>query len=286
MQSVRLYFLCSLLILSTTSLQADVFDQHTSQLLRDVAEKTDGKTEIGLSDLHQLQPLSKTETTPAVVIRTSEGQWTKAVMTWAFRKTDTGLIPILTIERFVTYRDDMTDVTVASGENIMLFVGFAYDFEIGQVVPAEQGGDLTFTAEKSIQLLNGSKLWGLDGSQLATNSDEQGSDPNDHAGVLPTDFAGNWQVSIDGRWAGTLRLKIDSGRLLSGTFTSDETKSTYEVSGRVASPPQHAKLTIQLDNAEQNLDAYLWTKDKSAMAGISSLTGQTFGFYGTRTEKE
>ncbi|MBD3676107.1 MAG: hypothetical protein HUJ26_21570 [Planctomycetaceae bacterium] len=268
---------------------ADVFEQHTSQYLRRVADSADGRKSMTLSELHQLQPLSNTETTPVVILKTSEGQWTKAAMTWAFRKTDNGLIPILTIERFVTYRDDLSDVTAASGSNIMLFSGFSYDFDIGQVVPADQGGDLTFTADdktKSISLLEGATVWGMDGSQLPEMESKNAS-PTDHSGVIPTDFAGIWNISIDGRWAGTLRLKIDKGRILAGTFTSNETKSTYEVFGRVASPPQHAKLTIQLDNAQQDLETYLWTKDKSAMAGVSSLAGQTFGFYATReTDKK
>ncbi|MDB4680253.1 hypothetical protein OAE80_04640, partial [Planctomycetaceae bacterium] len=167
MKLIRLLLMGCLIVCTTSILSADVFEQHTSQYLRQVAETSKGVTEITLSDLHQLQPLSNTETTPMVVIKTSEGQWTKAAMTWAFRKTETGLTPILTIERFVTYRDDLSDVTAASDENIMLFSGFAYDFDIGQVVPAKDGGDLVFTAEnkqKSIQLLGNAKLWGVDGS--------------------------------------------------------------------------------------------------------------------------
>lgn len=280
--------MAALLNCSSPVLMADVFEQHTSQYLRQVAEASEGQTSMTLSDLHQLQPLSNTETTPVVVLKTNEGQWTKAAMTWAFRKTDNGLIPILTIERFVTYRDDLSDVTAASGSNIMLFSGFSYDFDIGQVVPEDQGGDLTFTADdktKSITLLEGAKVWGINGSQLP-QTEEKTASPSDHSGVIPTDFAGVWKISIDGRWAGTLRLKIEKGRILAGTFTSEETQSTYEVFGRVASPPQHAKLTIQLDNAQQDLETYLWTKDKSAMAGVSSLAGQTFGFYATRETKK
>jgi hypothetical protein len=279
-----LLFLVSLHFVGS-SIQADVFDRHTSDYLRKVADDSDGLTEISLTDLHKLQPLSKTETTPVAVFKTSEGNWTKAAVTWAFRRTDDGLLPILTIERFVTYRNDFSDVAKAAGDNIMLFEGFAYDFDIGQVVPAEQGGDIKFTGNKSIETLNGTKLWGLDGSQLPDEKDGEAPDPTDHAGVLPTDFGGIWKVSIDGRWSGTMRLKIDKGRMLAGTFISDDTKSTYEVFGRVASPPQHARLTIQLENAQQDVECYLWTTDKSAMAGTSSLAGQTFGFYATR-EKE
>lgn len=284
MRSDCLLFLLVALVLVGSPLHADVFDRHTSDDLRNVADASEGLTEISLTDLHKLQPLSKTETTPVAVFRTSEGNWTKAAVTWAFRRTDDGLLPILTIERFVTYRDNAGDVAQAAGDDVMLFAGFAYDFDIGQVVPAEQGGDITFTGDKSIETLNGTKLWGMDGSQLPEDDDEA-PDPTDHAGVLPADFGGVWKVSIDGRWSGTMRLKNNKGRLLEGTFISDDTKSTYEVFGRVASPPQHAKLTIQLENAQQDLECYLWTTDKSAIAGTSSLAGQTFGFYAMREEE-
>lgn len=285
MRSDRLLFVLVQFLLVGSTLHADVFDRHTSDYLRKVAEDSAGLTEISLTDLHKLTPLSRTETTPVAVFRTSEGNWTKASITWAFRRTDEGLLPILTIERFVTYRNDLTDVAQAAGKNVMLFEGFAYDFDIGQVVPAKQGGDITFAGKKLIETLNGTKLWGLDGSQLPQPADDETPDPADHQGVLPVDFSGAWNVSIDGRWSGTMRLKVDKGRLLSGTFISDETKSTYEVFGRVASPPQHARLTIKLDNAQQDVECYLWTTDKSAMAGTSSLAGQDFGFYATR-EKE
>ena len=135
MRSDRLLLILIPLLFVESPVEADVFDRHTSDYLRKVAEAGEGLSEIALTDLHKLQPLSKTETTPVAVFQTSEGQWTKAAVTWAFRRTEDGLLPILTIERFVAYRNDLSDISNASGTNIMLFAGFAYDFDIGQVVP-------------------------------------------------------------------------------------------------------------------------------------------------------
>ena len=277
-------FLICLASLSSIA-AADVFGLHTSSQLRKIASESDGLSEISMDALQDLKPLSRTESTPAAVIKTSEGNWTKARISWGFRKGADKPIPVLLIEEFVTYRDDKSDVTVASGKEVLLFAGFAYDLDIGQVVPADQGGDIMFSAEKVLRGLDETRIWGIDGNQLPQTADEKPA-PADREGVLPSDFTGTWQVDTDGRWKGLLRLKSTNAGRITGTFTSDETKSTYEVSGRVASPTHHARLTIQLDNAQQNVDAWLWTKDKSILAGSSSLAGQTFGFYALRSDEK
>ena len=224
-----------------------------------------------------------------VVIKTGESQWTKAAMTWAFRKTEAGLIPILTIERFVTYRDDLSNVSAASDDNIMLFAGFAYDFDIGQVVPVDQGGDLAFTVDdkqKSIQLLGEAKLWGVNGSQLPETDEGETLSPTDHAGVLPTDFFRSLENFY--RWP------------LGWSHATENPKWTHL--DRHPSPPKkpkaHTKSRDELPHHRNMPNSPFnsitpnktWKpicgqKTKSAMAGISSLAGQTFGFYATR-EKE
>ena len=71
-----------------------------------------------------------------------------------------------------------------------------------------------------------------------------------------------------------------------GRFISDETQSVYEISGRIAARPHNAKLNIALVNAEQTVDAYLWTKDKSAMAGTITMAERKLGFYATPVKAE
>ena len=68
-----------------------------------------------------------------------------------------------------------------------------------------------------------------------------------------------------------------------GEFLSDETKSLYQVKGRVLTgQPHRIKLEIEFANATQAFDAFLWTKDKAAMAGTMTMANKTVGFYAVR----
>ena len=110
-----------------------------------------------------------------------------------------------------------------------------------------------------------------------------GSRPADHDGVLPADHSGEWTLNADGRWSGTLTLEVTEAGEATGEFLSDETKSLYQVKGRVATgQPHRIKLEIEFANATQAFDAYLWTKDKAAMAGTMTMANKTVGFYAVR----
>ena len=93
-------------------------------------------------------------------------------------------------------------------------------------------------------------------------------------------------MNVDGRWKGEWELTIEENGRASGTYRSDETQSNYPVTGRITGQPHHMKLQIQFDNAVLDLDAFLWTKDKSAMAGTATLAERTFGFFAVRAEAE
>ena len=62
--------------------------------------------------------------------------------------------------------------------------------------------------------------------------------------------------------------------------------SAVEIAGKIAALPHNAKLNIELANASQTIDAFLWTKDKSAMAGFMVMADRKLGFYATRIKPE
>ena len=89
-------------------------------------------------------------------------------------------MPIVVLERYVTYDRDRGDVTLAHGRNVMLFPGYEFDFDIGQVVPAGSGADLKFAADRQLAAIDKAKLHPVNGSVLpATPPDKY--DPQDHA---------------------------------------------------------------------------------------------------------
>ena len=265
---------------------ADTFDRHSAYWLKQAAKQTKPSAGLSLEQAAKLKPLARNITSPCVVIKTDENNWTKAMLGWGFRKGKDKPIPVLLIERFVTYRGDRPNIAAASGKDIILFAGFAFNFDIGQVVPAGQGGDIEFTDKSVLQPTKPAELYPLNGSQIPAPQATDKYDPNGHAGVRPRDFSGTWNVNVDGRWKGQWELTVEDNRQAFGKYTSDKSKSTYEISGRVATTPHQIKLTIELANSRQTVDAFLWTTDKSTMAGTVTIAGRKFGFLATRQKND
>ena len=238
-----------------------------------------------MQDGFKLALIGKRVTSPCIVVKTDEDNWAKALVTWVFRKTKDGRIPVVLIERYTTYRGDRENLTTASGKDVMLFPGLGFNFDIGQVVPAGLGEDIQCIDQGTLKPGKDSALYGLDGPATPEpENDSKYPDPESHSGVLPTDFAGAWDINIDGRWQGRWELDVD-GRNIHGKFVSGDTKSVYELGGKITAIPHNAKLEIELAAAAQTVDAWLWTSDKSAMAGTVIMVDRKVGFYAVRVKE-
>jgi hypothetical protein len=226
-----------------------------------------------------------------VVVRTSDGNWAKALVSWGFRKAKPRdgkdgketLVPIAVLERYVTYDRDRGDTTLAHGRNVMLFPGYEFDFDIGQIVPSDAGADLKFTPERLLASIGSAKLHPIDGSVLPPAPPDK-YDPQDHADVRPRDFAGTWRVNADGRWVGTWEIDVDGEGTVSGRYTSEETKASFPIRGRITETEIRHRLRFEVEfaAASQEYDLYLWTTDKSTMAGTTKLINRTFGVVAER----
>ena len=263
---------------------ADVFDDHTSYWLRQGVKELEPRKALSLEDGASAKQLARSISSPCIVVHTDEDNWGKALVTWGLRKTPDGPIPIVMIERFVTYRGDRENLTTASGKEIMLFPGFGFDFDIGQVVPIGKGDDIQCADKGTLQPGKSAKFWLLDGPATPEPDKTEAARPAAGA-VIPSDFAGHWQVHVDGRWAGRLELQAE-GRRVFGRFISDDTKSVYQTEGKIAALPHNLKFDIDLANASQSFDAFMWTKSKSAMAGVVTMSDRKLGFYAIRIEDD
>ena len=269
---------------STSALSAaDVFDRHTTVWLEQVVSAAKPRARFAAADSVKLKPLSANLSGTGVVVKTDEQRLSKALVSWGFRKGSQGPTPVVLLERFVSYRKG-SDQTTARGQTVMLFPGFQFDLDLGQVVPQGQGGDLQVTDDGALTTIGGAKLFALDGSQLPKKADSDTPDPNDHDGVLARDFSGRWSVNTDGRWRGEFKIAVDDQGRATGRFLSRKSRSEYPVSGRVVGNTHRVKLTIQLESAAQTLDLWLWTSDKSAMAGTGEIGGRKFGAYAVRLQ--
>ena len=285
---LRLPTACLLWIsLSTATFSADVFERHAAPLVKKLADEGTVTRELAMADAAKLKPLAANIGSPCLILKTDSGNYTKALVSWGLKKgkgTDKPT-PLLLIERYVSYRGERLDLTSAIGKDVMLFPGFGFDFDIGQVVPAGQGADIEFTAEATLACATEAKLVVMNGSQLPP-TEKIKHDPNDHEGVVAQDFTGTWKLNADGRWLGELDLKVSDGGRATGSFTSDESKNAYELGGQTGSTPHNLKLEVFLANTQLSVDGYLWTKDKSQMAGTVMMTGRKFGFVATRVASE
>ena len=287
--TVRFSLACTLACAFVTSASAaDVFERHQARLVKRLAEEGEGLKQLEMQEASKLKPLAATIGSPCLVARTDDGGYAKLLVAWGLKKGKTSEkpIPVLLIERYVTYRGDRLDLTSATGKDVMLFPGFGFNLDIGQVVPVGQGEDIVFTAEGELIPAANTKLVALNGSQLPPAEKATRNDPSAHEGVLAEDFSGTWKLNADGRWLGEMELKVTEGGRATGSFISEESKNSYEVSGQTGGTPHNLKLEVFLANTQLSVDGYLWTKDKSQMAGTVTMTGRKFGFVATRVKTE
>lgn len=278
----------AVLILATAApaMAVDIFDRHTTFWLRRATQQAQPLADVTSGQAASWKSLGR-GFSPCAVIKTHNGHWTKALLGWGLKKGDDGKItPVLLIERYVTYDNDRPDSALAAGKNVMLFAGYQFNFEIGQVVPEGQGGDVTFGEDKKLRPVGAVQIFSLNGSALPPAEGGEKYDPNAHEGVQPRDFAGQWQLDADGRWAGQWNLQVEEDGSVQGTYTSDETKSSYPLRGQVSGLPHRMTLDVDLANTTQSFEAFLWTKDKSIMAGVTTLVERKFGFYARRLKDQ
>ena len=84
-----------------------------------------------------------------LVATTDRGNLARMLVSVALRKAPGGggePVPVLVLERFDTFEAGRMANRLARGRDLILFDGFRFDLDGGQVVPEGQGGDLQFQA--------------------------------------------------------------------------------------------------------------------------------------------
>lgn len=263
----------------------DVFDRHDAAILKQIVEAGTAQTELTQAQVAKLKPLAKDIESTCLVVETNGGNLAKVLVSWGFRKQRDAAkpTPVLMLDRYVTYEQGRGDSSLANGVNVMIFPGYKFDFDLGQIVPDGFDADIEFTDKGAVKCLDIVKLHTVNGSQLPA-SEEAAPVKKQGEIISPEDFSGIWNVDGDGRFIGEWDLTVNEEGVASGKFLSAETKSSYPIVGQIGGLPHQIKLQIQFNNAIQVVEAYLWTKDKSKLAGSFSLAGRKFGISGVRQE--
>lgn len=223
-----------------------------------------------------------------LLVQTEDGNLAPVTVEPALRKSKTPGAeprPVIMLTRFATFEGPSASNRLASGDNVVLFDGFEFDLETGQVVPAGQGGDLVFhakaEAEPTLQAVGTAKLWSFSKPPLVEQPPAGQLSPGKL--VVPADFNGRYRLSANGQWSGLLEIGVGERNVVTGRFRSDQTGNSYSLTGQAAYEEPHRILfAIELPRSRLEFDGRLWTDGKQALAGVVNLLGRDYGFYATR----
>jgi hypothetical protein len=272
------------------AVRADVFDYYTNPVLNKVPG-ADGAKEVKELPQRLLTQHDRVLTNVPgafLVVKTNQGRNAKLLVHAARQRIDEERsMPILLIERYVTFREGEERTIEASGKELSLFPGFRLSLDLGQVVPAELGGDLRLVVEGDkvfVQPLGKAKLY-LVTKALPDIVPRKGAKLVVGDTFEPRYFNGTYKLYDDGRRSGTLNLKVEEDGSVSGTYYSDKDGRKYEVHGKIGMPRHSIQFTIKFPRSEQTFQGFLFTGDGQVMTGSSRLADREAGFYARRVEE-
>lgn len=274
-----------------TLASADEFDRLEGRTLAEIpgSDMATAHESISIQDLVLLPNVLRDSRAALVIVKTDQGNPARLLVTPAFRKAPDGQgepSPILLLERFDTFEAGPATSILAGGRDRVLFDGFRLDLDTGQVVPDGQGGDIQFQggekpAQQKLIAIGGAKLFTLAKSPL---SDQAAPDqPSPGRNVIPGDFAGRYRLVANGQWTGTLTLKVGDDGALDGQFRSDQTGSSYRVTGQAGGESANQlRFEVVFPRSRQEYEGRLFTNGKGAIAGSTTLLDRTYGFFALR----
>jgi biopolymer transport protein ExbD len=195
------------------------------------------------------------------------------------------LAAVLQLERFETIDAGDRIARKARGRDVLLFDGFEFDLDTGQVVPPGFGGDVayTFKGEHGPELtaLGASKLFAIDRPIILPTATP--GRPSPGPGVVPTDFNGRYSLVANGQTSGALEIAVDAGGQVTGRFRTDRTGAEYPVTGKVAADlARRIEFEIKFPRSRQAYEGLLWTEEKNVFAGTAQISEHPYSFIAVR----
>ncbi len=205
----------------------------------------------------------------------------------ARQKVASASLPILLIERYVTYREGEERAIHEQGKNVRLFHDARFSLDIGQIVPKEVDADLHFVAEGDrvyLEPVGKAELY------IVTKHLPEANPKSDAAPAVgekfePRFFTGSYKLYDDGRRTGLLKLRVGPEGEVSGAYYS-ENGQKYEVGGKVGTPTHHIQFHITFPRTVQFFSGYMFTGDGKMITGSSRIQEREAGFYAARIDKE
>ncbi len=277
------------LLLGTSRLGiANSFDYYINPVLAKVPAAKQAKEikKITPLEIAEYASVLKGTTAACLIVKTNENRWSKLLVHAAGQKIkDDKAVPILLIERFVTYKEGTERAVQVEGKNIRVFGGFQFNLDFGQVVPKAVGGDLKFVVDdqgKAYAEPVGNAKFYLLTDPIPGIAPEKTEKFKLGKKFYPYYFNGVYKLKSDGRRGGKLHLKLKNDGTVTGHFYSGKDGSKYEVAGNLASPNHKINFRIIYPRTIEFFEGYMFTGDGSAITGTSRMERRVTGFYALR----
>jgi hypothetical protein len=279
-----------LLCMAQQTLGADGFDRYINPILSKAPGAPGVKQfeQLTAADLARGEGVLPNQSGALVLVQTNDGRNCKLLLESARQKVDASTsVPILLIDRYVTYRQGQEQTVEIAGQNVSLFDGFRFNLDIGQVVPEQLGGDIRFVVKDGkglVEPLGKAKLFLLT-KPLAEAAPKKNDKMIVGETFEPRFFDGTYKLHSDGRRSGKLTLKVAEDGEVAGSFYSDKDGQKYDVKGKIGTPRHSIQFTIKFPRSVESFQGWLFTGDGMALAGTSRLKEREAGFYALRLEE-
>jgi hypothetical protein len=272
--------------------RADHFDWYTNPVLQDAVK--DGKCikefkELSSKQIGDLGEVLGDTSAAVLIVHTNDDRWAKLLVQAAAQRVGKDKqVPMLLVEKYVTFKEATERTIKARGENLHLYPGTRLSLDIGQVVPEKLGGDLAVEEDGP----NGFRVTPVKGAKLYVLTKPIPDVVPKKAPKLVVGatfetryFNGKYRLFDDGRRSGKLNLEVNESGEVTGSFYSDRDGAKYDVTGRVGSQRHAINFTIKFPQVEQTFTGFLFTGDGRAICGTTKLQDREAGFYAERLEE-
>jgi hypothetical protein len=279
---------CCVVLACASLVRADSFDDYTN---RDLQKLLETKNVEKVKSASIVDLVTHAQSLPGIrstylVVKTNEGRLAKLLVQPAQQKVgkkDT--VPILLIDRFVTFLDGEDRTVVAKGQNVRLFNDFRFSLDVGQVVPASVPADLRFAIDgknETLESVGKAELYVVK-EHMKEVAPPKGGKVAVGAAFGPQSFSGGYDFDDDGKRTGELHLKADAKGTITGSFYSAAGGNKYEVEGQVyPNPKNKVDLRIIYPRSVQQITGWMYVSDGRAIVGSSTLNDRESGFTATR----
>ena len=273
-------------------LLGDDFSRIVGAPLFDITTRpgTVGTTRLTIRTIESLPEVVRGERSALIVATTDEGNLAKLLVSPGLRRHSSAgerpaLAPVLILDRFETIDRGDRIARKARGRDLLLFDGFEFDLDTGQVVPAGFGGDIAYSARgddgPALVAIGKNRLHAID-RPIALPGSGSGR-PSTGPAVLPSDFNGRYTLISNGQMSGALELAVADDGAVSGRFRSDRNGTVYPVTGKVAADlPRRVGFEIQFPRSKQAFEGFLWTEDRNVFAGMVQIQEHPYSFLAVR----